>query len=78
MTKLDQVFEKVRQLPQKQQEEVIQVVENMTSATAEFTATQREKIDRGLAQADAGEFVPIKDVETFFLISAMHEISPHA
>ncbi len=66
MTKLDQVFEKVRQLPQKQQEEVIQVVENMIGPITEYTAEQREKIERGLAQADAGEFVPIKDVEAFF------------
>ena len=66
MNRLDHIIQKVRQLPQHRQDEIADVVESMAKPVTEFTIEQREKIERGLSQADAGEFVPIKDVEAFF------------
>lgn len=66
MSKLDQVIEKVRQLPEQRQDEIATVVENMTAPATQFTLEQQEKIERGLAQADAGEFVLSERVESFF------------
>ena len=60
MSKLDQVIEKVRQLPRQRQDEIIEVVESMAAPSTEFTAEQREKIERGLAQLDRGEGIPIE------------------
>ncbi|GJL82562.1 MAG: hypothetical protein DHS20C01_21960 [marine bacterium B5-7] len=63
---LEQALSKVRSLPPERQDEIAEVVEQMATTHSDYTAEQTDKIKRGLAQADAGDFVSDAQVETFF------------
>jgi len=65
-TSLEQAIAKAKTLPAERQEEIAAAVEYMAAPPREFTPEQKEKIERGLAQADRGEFVPEEQVEAFF------------
>ena len=64
---LEQAIAKLRQLPPESQNEIAEVVEGLANdPRRDYTPEQTEKIERGLAQADAGDFVPEEQVAAFF------------
>ena len=58
MTKVEQVIDAVKNLPQDKLEAVASVVDRMTGEL--YTPEQRDKIERGLDQLDRGERISVE------------------
>ncbi len=64
--KLEQAVEEARKLPENRQDEVADVLLGMTADAPEYTPEIIAAIDEGIADADAGRFVPAEAVEKLF------------
>ncbi len=65
--KLDQAFDKLRQLPQERQDEWAELIsEAEPDAPTSYTADQLAAIDEGIADAKAGRFASDEEVQTLF------------
>ncbi len=65
--KLDQAFDKLRQLPQERQDEWAEFIsEAELDAPTSYTADQLAAIDEGIADAKAGRFASDEEVQTLF------------
>ena len=65
--KLDQAFDKLRQLPQERQDEWAELIsEAEHDAPTSYTADQLAAIDEGIADAKAGRFASDEEVQALF------------
>ncbi len=65
--KLDQAFDKLRQLPQERQDEWAELIsEAELDAPTSYTADQLAAIDEGIADAKAGRFASDEEVQALF------------
>lgn len=66
-TKLNQAFDKLRQLPQERQDEWAELIsETEHDAPTSYTAEQLAAIDEGIADAKAGRFASDEEVKALF------------
>jgi len=65
--KLNQAFDKLRQLPHERQDEWAELIsEAEHDAPTSYTAEQLTAIDEGVADAKAGRFASDEEVEALF------------
>ena len=65
--KLDQAFDKLRQLPQERQDEWAELIsEAEYDAPTSYSADQLAAIDEGIADAKAGRFASDEEMQALF------------